>query len=77
MKIKIELMGALADYHPDSKHGFFEFNIGEKSTIDDLLELLNIKRKVNFAVNGDEEKDMEYLLSEGDEVIFFTVISGG
>jgi len=77
MKIKIELMGSLVDYHPDSKYGLFEFKIEEKSRIHDLLELLNIKRKVNFAVNGDEEKELEYVLSEGDEVTFFTVISGG
>jgi len=77
MKINIELMGALADFHPDSKHGLFEFILKEKSTIEDLLKLLNIKRKVNFAVNGDEEKDLVYVLSEGDEVTFFTVISGG
>ena len=70
-------MGALADYHPDSKQGLFELNIEKQSTVHDLLKLLNIKRKVNFSVNGDEEKGLEYVLSEGDEVLGFTVISGG
>ena len=29
------------------------------------------------AVNGEQEKEMEDQLSDGDEVLFFTVVSGG
>jgi thiamine biosynthesis protein ThiS len=49
----------------------------DESTIADLLSHLKIKRRVIVAVNGDEEKGLEYVLSEGDEVLVFTVISGG
>ena len=77
MKINIELMGSLVDYLPDSERGQSVLILKDESTIADLLSHLKIKRKVIVAVNGDEEKGLEYVLSEGDEVLAFTVISGG
>ena len=32
---------------------------------------------LTVAVNGEQEKEMEDLLSDGDEVLFFTDVSGG
>ena len=77
MKIKIELMGSLVDYLPQSDTGQLEITINEKSSISDLLNHLKIKRKVVVAVNEDEEKGLDYILSEGDEVLIFTIMSGG
>ena len=77
MQIKIELMGSLVDYLPDSEQGQATLALKDESTIADLLSHLKIKRRVIVAVNGDEEKGLEYVLSEGDEVLVFTVISGG
>ena len=77
MKVNIELMGSLADYLPDSERGESDLMLKDESTIADLLAHLKIKRRVVVAVNGDEEKGMEYVLSEGDDVLVFTVISGG
>ena len=77
MQINIELMGSLIDYLPDSELGQSVLMLKDESTIADLLAHLKIKRRVIVAVNGDEEKGMEYVLSEGDEVLVFTVISGG
>ena len=77
MKVNIELMGSLVDYLPDSERGESVLMLKDESTITDLLAHLKIKRRVIVAVNGDEEKGMEYVLSEGDEVLVFTVISGG
>ena len=77
MKVNIELMGSLADYLPDSERGESVLILKDESTIADLLAHLKIKRRVIVAVNGDEEKGMEYVLSEGDDVLVFTVISGG
>lgn len=70
-------MGSLVDYLPDSERGESVLMLKDKSTITDLLDHLKIKRRVIVAVNGDEEKGMEHVLSEGDEVLVFTVISGG
>jgi len=77
MKINIELMGSLVDYLPQSDNGQLEITINEKSSISDLLNHLKIKRKVIVAVNEDEEKGLDYILSEGDEVLIFTIMSGG
>ena len=77
MQIKIELMGSLVDYHPNAKDGVVEIKIKDSSSILDLLNFLKIKRKVVVSVNGDEEKGLDFILSEGDEVLIFTVISGG
>jgi len=76
VKVNIELMGSLVDYLPDSERGESVLMLKDESTIADLLSHLKIKRRVIVAVNGDEEKGLGYVLSGGDEVLVFTVISG-
>ena len=70
-------MGSLVDFLPDSDRGKATLTLNNDSSIADLLNKLQIKRKVVVAVNGDEEKGLDYVLSDGDEVLVFTVISGG
>ena len=70
-------MGPLVDFLPDSDRGKAAMTLNDHSTIADLLDKLQIKRKVVVAVNGDEEKGLDYVLSEDDEVLVFTVVSGG
>ncbi len=77
VKINIELMGSLVDYLPVSEQGQSVLILKDESTIADLLSHLKIKRRVSVAVNGDEEKGLEHVLSDGDDVLIFTVISGG
>ena len=77
MKINLELMGPLVDFLPDSEKGKATLTLNNDSTIADLLDKLQIKRKVVVAVNGDEEKGLDHVLSEDDDVLVFTVVSGG
>ena len=77
MKINLELMGPLVDFLPDSDKGKATLTLNKGSSIADLLNKLQIKRKVVVAVNGDEEKGLDHVLSDGDEVLVFTVVSGG
>ena len=77
MKINLELIGPLVDFLPDSDKGKATMKLNNDSTIADMLNKLKIKRRVVVAVNGDEEKGLDYVLSDGDEVLVFTVISGG
>ena len=77
MRIHVELMGPLVDYLPESQRGQTTQSLSNGATIADLLNELNIKRKVVVAVNDDEEKELEHVLVDGDEVLVFTVISGG
>ena len=77
MKINLELIGPLVDFLPDSDKGKATMTLNNDSTIADMLGKLQIKRKVVVAVNGDEEKGLDHVLGDGDEVLVFTVISGG
>ena len=77
MEINLELMGPLVDFLPDADKGKATLTLNNDSTIADLLDKLQIKRKVVVAVNGDEEKGLDYVLNDGDEVLVFTVVSGG
>ena len=70
-------MGPLVDFLPESDKGKAVMTLNNESTIADMLDKLQIKRKVVVAVNGDEEKGLDYVLSEDDEVLVFTVVSGG
>jgi sulfur carrier protein ThiS len=70
-------MGPLVDYLPESQYGQTTQSLRDGATVADLLTELNIKRKVVVAVNEDEEKELEHVLVDGDEVLVFTVISGG
>ena len=70
-------MGPLVDFLPDSDKGKATLTLNDDYSIGDLLNKLQIKRKVVVAVNGDEEKGLDHVLSDGDEVLVFTVISGG
>ena len=70
-------MGPLVDFLPAADKGKAKLILNNDSTIADLLDKLKIKRKVVVAVNGDEEKGLDHVLSEDDEVLVFTVVSGG
>ena len=70
-------MGPLGYVLPDSYTGKATMKLNNDSTIADMLNKLKIKRRVVVAVNGDEEKGLDHVLSDGDEVLVFTVISGG
>ena len=77
MKINLELIGPLVDFLPNSDKGKATMKLNNNATIADMLDKLQIKRKVVVAVNGDEEKGLDHVLSDGDEVLVFTVVSGG
>ena len=77
MEINLELMGPFVDFLPNSDRGKAVFNLTNNSTIADMLDELKIKQKVVVAVIGDEEKGLDHVLSDGDEVLVFTVVSGG
>ena len=70
-------MGPLVDFLKDADKGKATLTLNNESTIADLLDKLQIKRKVVVAVNGEEEKGLDHVLSDDDEVLVFTVVSGG
>jgi sulfur carrier protein ThiS len=70
-------MGPLVDFLPKSQRGQTTLTLSGEATIADLLKELKINIKVVVAVNDDEEKELEHVLVDGDEVLVFTLISGG
>ena len=77
MKIRIELLGILAERLPKESKGKGVVELGEESTVKDLLEKLGIKRKVTFALNDEHDLDEKHQLKDGDEVLVFTSVGGG
>ena len=77
MKIRIELLGILAESLPRESKGKGVVELGEESTVKDLLEKLGIKRKVTFALNDEHDLDEKEQLKDGDEVLIFTSVGGG
>ena len=77
MKIRIELLGILAERLPKESKGKGEVELVEESTVKDLLEKLGIKRKVTFALNDKHDLDEKQQLKDGDEVLVFTSVGGG
>ena len=77
MKIRIELLGILAELLPKESKGKGVVELVEESTVKDLLEKLGIKRKVTFALNDELDLDKEQQLKDGDEVLVFTSVGGG
>ncbi len=51
--------------------------LDEGTTLADLLEELDIKRRVVMSVNGDHEPDQSRRLRDGDRVMITSSISGG
>ena len=77
MKIRIELLGILAERLPKESKGKGVVELGRESTVEDLLEKLGIKRKVTFALNDEHDLDEKQQLKDGDEVLVFTSVGGG
>ena len=77
MKIRIELLGILAEHLPKELKGKGVIELGEESTVKDLLEKLGIKRKVTFALNDEHDLDEKQQLKDGDVLLIFTSVGGG
>ena len=77
MKIRIELLGILAERLPKESKGKGVVELVEESTVKDLLEKLGIKRKVTFALNDEHDLDENQQIKDGDEVLVFTSVGGG
>jgi thiamine biosynthesis protein ThiS len=49
----------------------------ESASLADLLEKLDITRRVVISVNDEHESDMSRQLQDGDKVRIFSSVSGG
>ena len=77
MKIHLQLYSILREKLPAEAKGRAILDLGEGATLTDLLDELNIKRKVVISVNDLQETDKTRHLQDGDNIKIFSSISGG
>jgi thiamine biosynthesis protein ThiS len=77
LQVKVHLHGILRDQLPAEARGRATLDLDEGATIGDLLNELSITRRVVVALNDEEEPNETRVLSDGDQVVIFTMIGGG
>jgi thiamine biosynthesis protein ThiS len=77
LKVHLRLYSILREKLPPEAKGRAVLHLNEKATIADLLEELNITRRVVISLNGVHEADRWRQLKDGDEIKIFSSISGG
>ena len=77
MEIHLRLYSILREKLPSDAKGRAVLQLGDGATLADLLEHLDIDRRVIIGVNGVHVPDKSHRLSDGDEVRIFSSISGG
>lgn len=77
MEIHLQLYSILREKLPSDAKGRAVLQLDEGATLTDLLEELNIKRRVVISVNGVHITDMSHPLLDGVTVKIFSSISGG
>jgi molybdopterin converting factor small subunit len=75
--IKLQLFSILREKLPLEAKGRVELQLESGTTLVEILDELNIKRKVTISVNGVQETDKSRILNDGDEVKIFSSVSGG
>lgn len=79
MRVRVRLYASLRRFAPEGQSGsHFEVDLSEGAKLQDLVEVLKIppeETRVAF-VNG-ITRDMDWVLSPGDEIGFFPPIGGG
>jgi len=76
MEIQITLHGILRDYLPRKAKGKATLDLPSGTTIDDIVQQLEIKQNVSAAVNGNEVEN-NHILQAGEELHLFRFIAGG
>ena len=77
IKITLQLYSVLRDKLPAESKGRAELHLNDGSSLQDLLNELEITRKVVISINGDHESEMSRQLQDGDRVKIFSSIGGG
>ena len=77
LKIHLQLYSILREKLPPEANGQAVLQLNDGASLQDLLDELDITRKVVISVNDDHESDMSRQLHDGDKVKIFSSISGG
>jgi sulfur carrier protein ThiS len=77
LEIHLQLYSILREKLPAEAKGRAILQLNEGATLQDLLNVLGIERRVVISVNDVLELDDSRQLIDGDEVKIFSSISGG
>jgi sulfur carrier protein ThiS len=77
LKVHIQLYSVLREKLPIDAKGRATLELEDGASLKDLLNKLDIERKVVISVNGEQETDKSRVLKDGDKVKLFSSISGG
>ena len=77
MEVHLQLYSILREKLPPEAKGRAVMQLDENASLADLLEELNITRRVVISVNDEHETDRSRQLQDGDEIKIFSSISGG
>ena len=77
LEIHVQLYSILREKLPPESKGKAVLQLNKDAALVDLLDKLDITRKVVISVNGTHEPDKARRLQDGDQVKIFSSISGG
>ncbi len=77
MEVSVQLYSILREKLPAEARGHTTLQLELGTTLADILELLEINRRVVIGVNGAYEREHSRPIQEGDEVKIFSAISAG
>ncbi len=77
LDIQVELFSILRDKLPAELKGKTSLHLTEGATLEDLLQELDISRKVVISVNEVQVTDHSRKLVDGEKVMIFSSVGGG
>jgi thiamine biosynthesis protein ThiS len=77
LEIHVQLFSILRDKLPPEKKGRTTIQLTDGATLADLLQEIDINRRVAISVNGVQESDHTRQLTDKDLVKVFTSVGGG
>jgi molybdopterin converting factor small subunit len=77
LEVHVQLYSILREKLPAEARGRTTLQLDEGTTLEDIIEAFEIKRRVVIGVNGAHERDHSRPLQDGDDVKIFSAVSGG
>jgi thiamine biosynthesis protein ThiS len=77
LKVHLQLFSVLREKLPPEAKGRAVLRLDEGVTLTELLDKIDIKRRVVISVNEEHEADKSRQLQDGDKVKIFSSVSGG
>lgn len=75
--VQVRLYGSLRELLPREQKGEATLTLSDGATLRDLKAAFDFPRPVVFAINEEPVDDELLVLSDGDRVAVFSIVSGG